>query len=185
MFFEEINNTWTLFLDRDGVINKRIIDGYVLNKDQFEFIEGVFEALVFLKPLFFKIIIVTNQQCIGKKLINERNLFEIHRYMCDEIEKMGGKIDNCYFAPEVKNVFPNTRKPNPDMAIQAKKDFPSIDFNKSIMIGDTDTDILFGKKLGMKTVRILEIDPIGIEADLTVKNLIEFVNLWKKNQSYL
>ena len=55
---------------------------------------------------------------------------------------------------ELANDPNNTRKPKPFMAIQAQKDFPEIDFEKSVMVGDTDSDLTFGENLGMKTVLI-------------------------------
>ena len=74
-----INKDWTLFLDRDGVINKKIENDYVRNWSQFEFIEGVIEALKILRNIFGKIIIVTNQRGIGRGLMTENDLHEIHK----------------------------------------------------------------------------------------------------------
>ena len=64
-----IDNTWTLFLDRDGVINKRIINDYVRTTNQFKFLEGVKNAMQLFAPRFHKIVVVTNQQGIGKGLM--------------------------------------------------------------------------------------------------------------------
>jgi histidinol phosphatase-like enzyme len=97
--------------------------------------------------------------------------------MVDEIEKKGGKITHCYFAPELKNDSNSTRKPSSAMALRAKSEFEAIDFEKAIMVGDTDTDILFGKSLNMKTVRIHTVEPIKVEADITVNSLIELAHL--------
>ena len=78
----EVDNTWTLFLDRDGVINERIFNGYILNTSEFKFIEGAKEALSLLKNHFNLSFVVTNQQGIAKDLMTERNLLYIHAYMC-------------------------------------------------------------------------------------------------------
>ena len=114
--------------------------------------------------------------------MTERNLFDIHNYMCDQIIVKGGKISACYFAPELKSEENSLRKPNPGMALLAKKEFPGVDFEKSIMVGDTDSDIKFGKNLGMKTVRIKTVEPIGIEADMTVESLKELMDLWQSKR---
>ena len=148
-----VDSSWTLFLDRDGVINHRIMGGYVTCIEEFKFLEGVLEAFSEFNLLFSNVFIVTNQQGISKGIMEERNLLEVHRYMEDEVLKAKGKIT------------------------KAKEEFPSIDFSKSIMIGDTDSDIIFGKNLGMKTVRIKTVEPIGIEADLTCLSLKEFSEL--------
>ncbi len=144
----------TLFLDRDGVINKRLIDDYVKSVDEFVFEEGVPEAIAKLSKRFERIVVVTNQQGVGKGLMSEKTLQEIHRYMKGEIEKAGGHIDAIYFCPDLKNTKSLYRKPNIGMGLHAKRDFPEIRFNQSVMIGDSISDMKFGKKLGMKTVFI-------------------------------
>ncbi|MDB4088208.1 HAD-IIIA family hydrolase [Flavobacteriales bacterium] len=150
----KIDKTWTLFLDRDGVINTHINNGYVTKIDEFKFIEGVLESIPELNNLFGKVVVVTNQQCIGKEIINEEQLNSIHNFMDSEIENKGGKIDKIYFAPQLAIENSEMRKPKTGMALQAKKDFTEIDFNKSIIVGDSLTDMEFGKELGMKTVFI-------------------------------
>jgi len=149
-----INKTWTLFLDRDGVINKRLVDDYVKILSEFEFLDGVPEALKQFTDLFGRIIVVTNQQGIGKGVYTENDLNMIHHYMIDEIEKHGGKIDKVYHSPYLASENHVWRKPNIGMALQAQKDFPEIDFTKAVMIGDSMSDMEFGRNAGMKTVYI-------------------------------
>lgn len=173
----EIDQTWTLFLDRDGVINERIFGGYITSVDQFQFLAGTEQAIAELSRFFHLVIVVTNQQGIAKGIMSERNLLEIHNYMTDQVYLKGGKIDKCYFAPNLKGAEDDIRKPNPAMAEMAKMEFPEIDFSCSVMVGDTDTDIEFGKKLGMKTVRIKTEEPIGMPADVTVNSLVEFAKM--------
>jgi len=173
----KIDRSWSLFLDRDGVINERIFGGYITKVEDFKFIPGVLKAVSILSKEFQHTFIVTNQQGIGKGIMTESNLLEIHTYMCNQFEKNNGFISKCLFAPNLRGATPDLRKPKPAMAIMAKEEFPTIDFDKSIMVGDTDSDILFGKNVGMKTVRIKTDEPIGLEADLTVNNLLELAKL--------
>lgn len=179
-WFKSIDSSWTLFLDRDGVINKRIMNGYVTQVAEFHFLEEVPESISFFSKKFAHIFVVTNQQGIAKERMSESNLLEIHRYMENEVERFGGKISECYYAPELASDENSSRKPKPTMALKAQKDFPEVVFEKSIMVGDTDTDILFGKNLGMKTVRIKTEEAINVEADLTVSSLKSLKELWKK-----
>lgn len=174
------DNSWTLFLDRDGVINVRKMGGYILDTSEFVFLPGAAEAIAFFSTVFQHVIVVTNQQGIGKGLMTERNLFDIHAYMHESVERAGGKISASYFAPELKDAQSAMRKPAPGMALKAQGDFPEIDFSRSIMVGDTDSDIKFGKNIGMKTVRILTEEPVGIEADATFSSLQELMEIWKK-----
>jgi D-glycero-alpha-D-manno-heptose 1-phosphate guanylyltransferase len=149
-----IDKSWTLFLDRDGVINKKIKNGYVTSINEFEFIEGALESFPALNNHFGRIVVVTNQQCIGKGIIDEDKLNSIHDFMLTEIKKQGGKIDEIYFAPQLATENSEMRKPKTGMAKQAKEDFDEIDFNKSIIVGDSLTDMEFGQNMGMKTVFI-------------------------------
>jgi len=173
----KIDGAWTLFLDRDGVINQRIIGGYITRPEDFHFLPGAQIALARLSTRFYRKIVVTNQQGIGKGIMDERNLLDIHAYMCNEVYKTGGKIDKCYFAPNLAGAEDCLRKPGIGMAELAKLEFPEIEFSESVMVGDSDSDIQFGKNLGMKTVRIRTVEPIGIEADLTVGSLEEFAKV--------
>jgi histidinol-phosphate phosphatase family protein len=99
-------------------------------------------------------VVVTNQQGIGKKMMQESTLHEIHKYMKSEVENAGGRIDAIYFCPDLKHSKSLYRKPNVGMGLLAKRQFPEIHFKQSVMVGDTISDMTFGKKLGMKTVFI-------------------------------
>jgi len=151
---EVYKNEWSLFLDRDGVINKRIIDGYVQKPSQFEFIKGSLEAIKQLSSLFKYIFIITNQQGIGKGLMTESELEIIHNHMLNQINQSDGRIDGIYFCPDLASKSPNCRKPGLFMAEAAKKDFPEIDFKKSIMVGDSLIDMEFGRNAGMQCIYI-------------------------------
>ena len=149
-----INDDWTLFLDRDGVINVRIIDGYVTKIEEFEFLPNVIDAFKIFKNKFKRIIVVTNQQGVGKGIMTIDDVERVHEYMIQQIENQGGKIDKVYFCPQLKSEVDNYRKPSPKMAYFAKNDFPEIDLSKSIMVGDMNSDVEFGMNAGMKTVFI-------------------------------
>jgi D-glycero-D-manno-heptose 1,7-bisphosphate phosphatase len=153
-----IDSSWTLFLDRDGVINTEIKDGYVLEWDTFRFADGVLEALPVLAAKFGHIVIVTNQRCIGRGLLSTEGLNTIHRHMLEAIKEKGGRIDKIYFCPDVNNDS-LCRKPQNGMAMQAKTDFPNINFSRSVIVGNTLSDMKFGKNLGMTSVFIPSTQP--------------------------
>ena len=145
---------WTLFLDRDGVINRRIVNDYVKRPAEFHFIENVPQAIRIFSTIFDKIIVVTNQQGIGKGLMTVHDLDEVHSKMKTEIEDAGGHINHIFFAPELAGMKSFFRKPNIGMGLKAKKQFPSIQFKQSVMVGDSLGDMQFGKRLGMTTVLV-------------------------------
>lgn len=149
-----LSNYKTLFLDRDGVINTRLVDDYVKTWKEFEFIEGVLEAISIFSKEFDRIFIVTNQQGIGKGIMSEEDLNKIHSRMIEEIEAKGGRIDKIYFCKHLAKENHIDRKPRVGMGLRARKDFREIRFKRSIMVGDSISDMKFGKRLKMKTVYI-------------------------------
>lgn len=144
-----IDKDWTLFLDRDGVLNQDHVGGYVLSVDEFKLYDGVKEAMQQFAQQFGRIVICTNQRCIGRGLLTDQGLREIHDYLLQLIVPSGGRIDHFYYASSLSDLDP-LRKPNPGMAIQAMADFPEIDLEKSIMVGNNPTDMGFAKNAGIK-----------------------------------
>ncbi len=171
----KIDASWTLFLDRDGVLNKNIEGSYVLDWEQFEFLPGVLEILPEFAKLFQRIIIVTNQQCIGKGLLTETGLEEIHTHMLNLITLNGGRVDAVYFAPGLENEQNLLRKPKPGMALLAQKNFPEINFQHAVMVGDKDSDIVFGKTVGMTTFYLSNSCEINLSADYQISTLKELL----------
>ena len=160
-----IDKTWCLFLDRDGVINEEKNEDYIRNLSEFHFMPGSLETLHQITPLFLRVVLVTNQRGIGKGLMTEDDLHEIHTFLKAQIISGGGKMDAMYFAPDLSTDAPN-RKPNPGMAYQAVKQFPEIDLNKAIMVGNRLSDMHFGKNVGMTTVYLATTHPIEVNPTL-------------------
>jgi histidinol-phosphate phosphatase family protein len=173
-----LDHSWTLFLDRDGVINERIMNDYVKLRSEFALLPGVARSIAKANKLFSHVFVVTNQQGIGKGLMTERNLLDIHAYCSELLKAENASINKYFFAPNLASDNSDLRKPNSGMAHSAKREFPTVDFHKSIMVGDSDSDIEFGKKLGMKTVFIGYNGVLEHEtADLTCDSLESFINL--------
>lgn len=147
----QIDKTWTLFLDRDGVINEETVGSYVVNWDEFQFCEGALNALKTLNEFFGRIVVVTNQRGVGKGIMSFEALKEININMTGAISETGGRIDKIYACTAVSDDDQN-RKPNVGMAHQAREDFPEIDYKKSVIVGNSLSDMEFGKRLAMHTV---------------------------------
>jgi len=154
----QIDKSWTLFLDRDGVINRRIVDDYVKTRDQFVFLPGVPDALKKFHEVFGRIIVVSNQQGVGKGLMSETEVDFVHEYMQNEIKNAGGNIDAVFYSPHLQSDKSIMRKPNIGMALKARRQFSEIRLNRSVMAGDSISDMIFGKRAGMKTV-LISADP--------------------------
>ncbi len=181
---KKIDNTWTLFLDRDGVINHEKYKDYIHTWDEFTFYDGAKEAIAVFAKKFRHIIVVTNQKGIGRGVTKLKDLQHIHKNMIAEIEKAGGRIDAVYFCPDLEDTSPN-RKPNPGMGLQAKKDLPEIDLSKSIMIGNTTGDMQFGRNLGVLTIFLPtthpEVDLHDERIDAVYGSLFAFATDLKNN----
>jgi D-glycero-D-manno-heptose 1,7-bisphosphate phosphatase len=176
---------WTLFLDRDGVVSQRIADGYVTRWEDFRFLDGVLEALPRLSKIFGHIIIVSNQQGIGKGMMSADDLAEIDRMMKKQVALAGGRIDASYYSPHLASENHPDRKPSTGMGLKAKADFPGIDFSRSVMIGDTFSDMEFGKRLGMMTVLICNEDQTEFgSADYYFRSLLNFSQQSNKSDNH-
>ncbi len=153
-----IDKSWTLFLDRDGVINHEKKLSYILHRGEFVFYDGAREAMKIFNELFGHIIIVTNQRGIGKKLMTDEDLHDVHNFMLEEVTLSGGRIDSIYYCSSMDNDS-YERKPNPGMAYKAQNEFPLIDFKKSIIVGNNLSDMAFGRNAGMFTIFVATTHP--------------------------
>jgi histidinol-phosphate phosphatase family protein len=149
-----VNKRWTLFLDRDGVLNERPMNDYVRGPADFLWKQGALKGLAGLSGMFGTIVVVTNQQGIGKGLMTADDLELIHKKMLQDAKEAGGRIDKVYFCGERAETRSFYRKPSVGMGLLARKDFPHICFSQSVMVGDTISDMRFGKRLKMRTVLI-------------------------------
>ncbi len=168
-----------VFLDRDGVINERIKDGYVTDWEEFQFLPGVKEAIESLKREGFLIIIITNQRGIARGLMTEEDLREIHRRMQEELGE--GNIDAIYFCPHDEDEECECRKPKPGLFLTAQRKF-KIDFNSSYIIGDSESDMEAGETLGLKRIFIGRDDDYrgpGKETISFVPNLLSAAKIIK------
>lgn len=147
-----------VFLDRDGVINKDL--GYVHQVDDFEYIEGVFEACLSLKQMGYKLVVVTNQSGIARGLYNEDQFHSLTEWMDWNFADKGVELDGIYYCPHHADkgigeykVDCDCRKPKPGMLNDAAK-FLKINLPQSVMVGDKAEDMQAAKAAGVPT-RIL------------------------------
>ena len=128
-----------IFLDRDGVINKEV--NYLFKIEDFEFIDGIFNACLYFQNLDYVIVIVTNQSGIARKYYTESDYQKVTRWMLRQFEDNGIEILNVFHCPHGPESTCECRKPKPGMFLKAK-DEHNIDMEKSWMIGDKERDII-------------------------------------------
>lgn len=148
-------NYTTIFLDRDGVINRKLDDDYVKHWGEFEFLPGVKEALQILTEKNYRLIVVTNQRGIARGLMTMDDLMEIHGRMMAELLEAGAHITTILCCPHDKDQC-DCRKPKTGMFLYAQRQLPNIDFAKSVMIGDSASDMEAGRQAGCRTIFIGE-----------------------------
>lgn len=139
-----------LFLDRDGVLNVLRHNDYVKTPDELELLPGVAEAVALCKPHFDFIFIATNQQGIGKGLMTESDLEATHAKLMTAVPG----IDKIYHCSKREYEHSFMRKPSIGMAIQARREHPGLRLKECVMVGDSMTDMLFGRRAGMTTVLV-------------------------------
>lgn len=143
-----------LFLDRDGVINRKLPDAYVRTTQEFEFLPGVPEAIRHAREYFDRIVVVTNQQGIGKGIMSVEDLERVHTHMVKALKQEGAYLDAIYYCPELSGPDALCRKPNIGMALQALQEFPDIILSESVIAGDSPADMRLGERCGMSTLLI-------------------------------
>ena len=173
----KVDASWTLFLDRDGVINIELPGDYVKRWEEFTFCTNALKALETFNKHFSTILVVSNQRGVSKGIMTLNDLDSVHTNMVKEITAHGGRIDKIYFSTALSDEDP-TRKPNIGMALSAKNDFTHIEFQKSIMIGNKLSDMKFGRNAGMTTVMVDEKNEFVQEnndlIDYRVESMFEF-----------
>ena len=136
----------TIFLDRDGVINKEV--NYLHRMEDFEFIEGIFEACKHFLKLGYKIIIVTNQSGIARGHFKENDYHNLSNWMLKQFQKRSIEILDIFYCPHGPESDCSCRKPKPGMFIKAQDKY-DINMTNSWLIGDKEDDIIAGISSGI------------------------------------
>jgi histidinol-phosphate phosphatase family protein len=174
-----------VFLDRDGVINQRPLEGeYVTRWEDFHILPGVAAGIALLNHAGFSVIVVTNQRCIAKGLMTEATLQKMHERMTDVLARAGAKIDATFYCPHEIEPPCECRKPAPGMLLSAAR-LRGIDLRTSWMIGDSDNDVEAGLNAGCKTARVIARDATSSEgariskatitADINASSLLDAI----------
>lgn len=144
----------TIFLDRDGVINQKPPEGqYVRSPHEFKFRPGALEALGLLSEAGKRLIVVTNQRGVALGHISLADIAEIHAWMLDHLLRAGVRCDAIYYCPHDIGAC-GCRKPGIELLLQARRDFPDIEFSRSALVGDSLSDMEAGTRVGCATLLV-------------------------------
>ena len=154
----------TIFLDRDGVINRNRPRGdYVRNWEEFQFLPGSCEAIARLTQAGFRLLVVTNQACVGKGIVSWAMVQEIHTRMVQEIARVGGRIEAVLCCPHRADAGCGCRKPRPGLLRRAHEEY-RVDLGQAILVGDSATDMQTAAAVGIPAIMVLS--GLGHIADL-------------------
>lgn len=184
-----------VFLDRDDTLIED--PGYINDPDQVKLLDGTAEALIELKHLGYKLVVVTNQSAVARGIVTEKVLAEIHERLRELLAQENASLDDIYYCPyHPEGVVPkyrkesNYRKPNPGMLLEAADDM-NIELGESWCIGNSDSDVEAGSRAGCKTVLIdasshpreagSHMSTDGANPDYRAVNIKEAVNIIKKH----
>ena len=163
----------TIFLDRDGVINKEV--NYLSKINDFEFIDGVFEACQYFQKLNYKIIIVTNQSGIFRGFYTAEDYELITKWMTNQFSKNGIEILDVFSCHHGPTSNCKCRKPKPGMFISANEKY-NIDMDNSWMLGDKETDIQAANNAGITNTILVRSGHIIQESKSKAKFIIDSIS---------
>jgi len=182
-----------IFFDRDDTLIED--PGYINDPDQVKILDGVPEALITLRVMGYKLVVVSNQSAVARGIVTEEVLTQIHKRLEQLLAQEGASIDRIYFCPYHPEGAiakyrrdSDHRKPNPGMLLDAGKDM-DIDLNQSWMVGNSPSDIEAGVRAGCKTILIdrrgqKRIQPGAPGPDYRAVNLKEVINIIKMNARF-
>ena len=171
-----------VLLDRDGVINRRIVGGYVTCWEKFVFLPGALEGLRLLTEKDYHVIVVSNQQGVGKGLMTTADLQEITSKFVEEVETHGGRILGVYYCTHRAEDSCQCRKPKHGLLLRAQAEH-HFAFRDTFLIGDSESDLLAAQAVGCPALMVSDAPSAGLEklpyaSQVTVPSLLaaaEFV----------
>lgn len=164
-----------VFLDRDGVINRRRLD-HVKSWEEFEFLPGTLGALAELRRMGLRSVVITNQSAVGRGLLSEEQLSSIHQRMTSRIADAGGVIERIYTCTHTPSASCGCRKPATELFLRASREL-RIELRGSIMIGDSRTDVEAAQAIGSVPILVADGEVTRENGVPVVRDLAQAVRL--------
>jgi D-glycero-D-manno-heptose 1,7-bisphosphate phosphatase len=153
-----------IFLDRDGVIIENVAD-YVRSWEDVKFLPGSLAALARLAGSIYKIVLVTNQSVVGRKILSLEQVWKINDQILGEVRRAGGRVDGVYICPHTPEEKCACRKPRPGLILQAAAEL-DIDLSRSFMLGDALSDLEAVRSAGVANNVLVRTGRGAVQAQL-------------------
>lgn len=170
-----MTNKQAVFFDRDGVINEAIWRNNKAtsprNLDEWQWVDGIHEAIATLKTAGFCIFVITNQPDVHRQLVRQEMLDAFHQKIQDELDV--DELAACMHDDEHQC---ECRKPKPGMILNLAKKW-NISLKDSFVIGDTIRDMEAAKAAGCTGILLNKTYNQGVKSDLNADDLKQAVAL--------
>ncbi len=152
----------TVFLDRDGVLNRRLVGDYVTCLEELEMLPGVPEAVSRLNRIGYRTVVVTNQRGIALGRMTHEMVDQVHNFIRERVAALGGCLEEFYVCPHDRDEGCGCRKPAAGLLDQAHTFYP-VDWPASFLIGDSDSDIQAGQARDLATIKVSGPSVVGAD----------------------
>jgi histidinol-phosphate phosphatase family protein len=180
-----ISDLQAVFVDRDGVLNRYLPGDYVKSPEELDVLPGISQAIARLNDAGLKVVVISNQQGVGKGLMDHSDLALVSRALTTTIEtEAGAFIDRQYYCTDLKDSGSERRKPKPGMLYEAAADL-DFDVERTVFVGDSATDIAAARAVGVASAILVLTGATTMEKasgiwpspDFIVPSLVEAVEL--------
>lgn len=164
-----------LFLDRDGIINVKVDGDYIKVPEEFVVIDEIFNVLKHAKKMGYLLIMVSNQQGVGKGLMTQNQLEDVNNFMQEQLRgRLGHALDELYVCTDLEGSGSQRRKPAPGMLIEAIENY-ALTPSSCWFLGDNLSDALAGRAAGVHTILIGDFPPTA--ATVVVASMLQLQNI--------
>jgi D-glycero-D-manno-heptose 1,7-bisphosphate phosphatase len=165
-------STAAVFLDRDGTLMHDV--GYPNDPDSVVLLDGAAKALATLRQKGFRLVVVSNQSGIARGLVTPTQAAAVHERFVDELSRNGAALDDARYCPHGPGDGCSCRKPEAGLLVSAANDL-GIDTESSFLIGDKESDVEAGRRVGCRTILLAHERNVETQADYVAADWSEAI----------
>ncbi len=152
------NGNAIIFVDRDGTLIREPADQQVDRLDKVELLPGVIASMLRLRDAGYEFVMVSNQDGRGTSSFPEEAFARVQDFVLSLFDSQGLQFREVFICPHFETDECSCRKPKPGLVTAFMRDTP-VDRERSIVIGDRDTDLALAGNIGVRGFKIDPEDP--------------------------